>query len=425
MTPSSWSRWRVPAAERRRRRHPGQRRRRRPGRRCSASPCTASRPSCGRSPAALAFIAVFLRGGILGLPAGHRLGLRRPAAGAGRPPARAASPTCRRSPPAPSPSGCSSWASRGDHDVVARRPRPRPGRARRPRVAPRREVGTRTTRPTPRPGRRPTRSGPVPRRSPACRWCAGGPLGPARPSSWRWPLALPAVLSVDRRSRPRPSSIYAVLGLSLVVLSGWGGHVSLGQVAFFAIGAAVAGWVGASGAPTSSPGWSLATVVGAAVRRAGRAPALRLRGLYLAVTTFAFSLATTSYLLNDEFFDWVPTERIERPRSSAGSRSGLRRTCTTWRWPCSAGRPSACGACGAAAPAGPWWRCGTTTAAASRTASTRCRAAPRHFALSGAIAAFAGCAVRPPPAGVRPVVVPAGPEPRRASPWWWSVASRP
>ena len=42
-------------------------------------------------------------------------------------------------------------------------------------------------------------------------------------------------------------------------------------------------------------------------------PALRLRGLYLAVTTFAFSLATTSYLLNPRFFDWVPDRRVERP----------------------------------------------------------------------------------------------------------------
>ena len=41
-------------------------------------------------------------------------------------------------------------------------------------------------------------------------------------------------------------------------------------------------------------------------------PALRRRGLYLAVTTFAFSLATTSYLLNRRFFNWVPTGRVER-----------------------------------------------------------------------------------------------------------------
>ena len=43
-------------------------------------------------------------------------------------------------------------------------------------------------------------------------------------------------------------------------------------------------------------------------------PALRIRGLYLAVTTFAFELAMVSYFLNTRFFDWVPSysERVER-----------------------------------------------------------------------------------------------------------------
>ena len=41
-------------------------------------------------------------------------------------------------------------------------------------------------------------------------------------------------------------------------------------------------------------------------------PALRLRGLYLAVTSLAFALATTRYILNPQFFDWVPSERLNR-----------------------------------------------------------------------------------------------------------------
>ena len=41
-------------------------------------------------------------------------------------------------------------------------------------------------------------------------------------------------------------------------------------------------------------------------------PALRLRGLYLAVTSLAFVVATTSYVLNPRFFDWLPSGRIER-----------------------------------------------------------------------------------------------------------------
>jgi branched-chain amino acid transport system permease protein len=41
-------------------------------------------------------------------------------------------------------------------------------------------------------------------------------------------------------------------------------------------------------------------------------PALRLQGLYLAVTTLAFGLTVTSWLLNEQFFGWVPYgKRIE------------------------------------------------------------------------------------------------------------------
>ncbi len=123
---------------------------------------------------------------------------------------------------------------------------------------------------------------------------------------------VPHVVSVDRSLRASALLIYAILGISLVVLSGWGGHVSLGQVAFFAIGAAVGGWViGAVGA-------DLVTAVVAAAGAGALAavavgiPASRVRGLSLAVTTFAFSLATTSYLLDSSRFDWVPSARVQR-----------------------------------------------------------------------------------------------------------------
>ena len=34
-------------------------------------------------------------------------------------------------------------------------------------------------------------------------------------------------------------------------------------------------------------------------------PALRIRGLFLAVTPFAFALAMMNYLLYGSFFDWI------------------------------------------------------------------------------------------------------------------------
>jgi ABC-type branched-subunit amino acid transport system ATPase component/ABC-type branched-subunit amino acid transport system permease subunit len=125
-------------------------------------------------------------------------------------------------------------------------------------------------------------------------------------------LGLPTVLRADQQFRASALVIYAVLGLSLVMLSGWGGIVSLGHIAFFAIGAAVTGFVVGEWGADLFAGLVAAMVAGAAVAAMVGVPALRLRGLYLAITTFAFALATTSYLLNDDYFGWVPTGRIER-----------------------------------------------------------------------------------------------------------------
>jgi len=126
-------------------------------------------------------------------------------------------------------------------------------------------------------------------------------------------VAIPIFLRTDQIIKATAVAVFAIIGLSMVVLSGWAGQISLGQMAFVAVGAAV------SGKTTLS--WnvdmSLALLAGGAA--GGLAafvvglPALRLRGLYLAVTTLVFALAVTSWLLNARFFGWIPTERLERP----------------------------------------------------------------------------------------------------------------
>jgi branched-chain amino acid transport system permease protein len=131
-------------------------------------------------------------------------------------------------------------------------------------------------------------------------------------------LAVPSFLTwiVDEPSaailKAAAVVIYGILALSLVVLTGWAGQVSLGQVAFFAIGAVVGAKASIDYDADITVALLAASVIGGAVAVVVGLPALRQRGLYLAVTTFAFALATTSYLLNDRFFDWVPHGRVER-----------------------------------------------------------------------------------------------------------------
>jgi branched-chain amino acid transport system permease protein len=126
-------------------------------------------------------------------------------------------------------------------------------------------------------------------------------------------LVLPHLLRVDRNLKASAVLVYATLVLSLVVLTGWAGQVSLGQIGFFAVGATVGAKATLDWGLDLTIALVVAFVAGAGTAALVGLPALRLRGLYLAVTTFAFSLAATSYLLNPRFFDWVPTERIARP----------------------------------------------------------------------------------------------------------------
>ncbi len=132
-------------------------------------------------------------------------------------------------------------------------------------------------------------------------------------------VGVPVWLSANKLNLAAAILIFGIIGCSLVVLTGWAGQVSLGQVAFVAIGAAV------SGAITARLGWDLsfglllAGVSGAAVAVVIGLPALRRGGLTLAVTSLAFALMTSEWLLNRNFFgegaalNWLPPLRITRP----------------------------------------------------------------------------------------------------------------
>ncbi len=88
---------------------------------------------------------------------------------------------------------------------------------------------------------------------------------------------------------------FAVVGLSVTVLTGWAGQLSLGQFALLGVGAYTAG-------AASRQGWAIplvllaAGVVTALVALPVGLPALRFRGLFLAATTLAFAVVAPSWL---------------------------------------------------------------------------------------------------------------------------------
>ena len=128
-------------------------------------------------------------------------------------------------------------------------------------------------------------------------------------------LLLPRLLGVGNVIKASALLAFAIIGLSLVVLTGWAGQVSLGQMAIVGIGAAVSATVTSRWQVDLTLALVIGGVAGGAAAFAVGVPALRLRGLYLAVTTFALGLATQFWLLNDRFFTWFPKgeERFERP----------------------------------------------------------------------------------------------------------------
>jgi branched-chain amino acid transport system permease protein len=107
--------------------------------------------------------------------------------------------------------------------------------------------------------------------------------------------------------------LITIAGLSLVVLTGWAGQVSLGQFAFVAVGAVVAGKLAADS------GWSFwlavpaGTVVAALVAGLIGLPALRIRGLYLAVATFGFAVAVDGLMSSPKYFRNDLPRQISRP----------------------------------------------------------------------------------------------------------------
>jgi branched-chain amino acid transport system permease protein len=149
----------------------------------------------------------------------------------------------------------------------------------------------------------------------------------ARANRWvttiRWALItlaivvavlVPVVLRVDYVLKASALLAFTVIGLSLVVLTGWAGQISLGQMGIVAIGAATSATCTQRWNVDLSLGLLVGALTGAIAAFAVGVPALRLRGLYLAVTTFAFGLTVQFWLLSDQFFSWFPRsdERIER-----------------------------------------------------------------------------------------------------------------
>jgi branched-chain amino acid transport system permease protein len=97
--------------------------------------------------------------------------------------------------------------------------------------------------------------------------------------------------------------------MSLLVLTGWAGLVSLGQFGFAAVGA----WAAASSGLPFLLAVPLGTLCGAAVAVLVGLPALRLRPLTLAISTLTFAAAVPAVLLNPDSLGAALPGELQRP----------------------------------------------------------------------------------------------------------------
>ena len=106
---------------------------------------------------------------------------------------------------------------------------------------------------------------------------------------------LPLVLDVDRNFLMSQICIYGVIALSLTILVGWSGQVSLGQFGLVAVGADIASHL--AGGVNLVLLLPLAGAITAVVSVLVGLTALRIRGLYLAVSTLGFALFVQTSVL--------------------------------------------------------------------------------------------------------------------------------
>ena len=127
-------------------------------------------------------------------------------------------------------------------------------------------------------------------------------------------LAYPFVVSPGQLSLGTTFVIYGIVGVSIVILTGWAGQVSLGQFALVAVGALTGAWViGEAHLP-----FGLALVAGTVVSALAAVvvglPALRLQGLYLAVTTLALATTTAGLFSSHRFLEPHLPSQVGRPQ---------------------------------------------------------------------------------------------------------------
>ena len=126
-------------------------------------------------------------------------------------------------------------------------------------------------------------------------------------------LIVPLFLSDSRLTFASMLCIYGIIAVSLVVLTGWAGQISLGQFAFVGTGAAATAALVQNHGVDAVLALGVAACVGATTAVIIGIPALRVPGLFLAVATLAFAVPVSTFLLSSIYFPSLNPAQVDRP----------------------------------------------------------------------------------------------------------------
>jgi branched-chain amino acid transport system permease protein len=134
-------------------------------------------------------------------------------------------------------------------------------------------------------------------------------------------ILLPYVLTKPSLPGLQLLPIVGIIAVSLVILTGWAGQISLGQYGLVGIGAAAAGGLIGRHNIDFFAAIGIGIAAGALTAVVIGLPAVRIRGLFLAVTTLAFGFAIQNYVLKTSH--WVGKHIMPDPLAATIRRPTL------------------------------------------------------------------------------------------------------
>jgi branched-chain amino acid transport system permease protein len=128
-------------------------------------------------------------------------------------------------------------------------------------------------------------------------------------------IVLPYLVSTPSQTGLQLLPIVGIIAVSLVILTGWAGQISLGQYGLVGIGAAAAGGLIGRHNIDFFAAIGIGIAAGAITAVVIGLPAVRIRGLFLAVTTLAFGFAIQNYVLKTNH--WIGEHIMPDPLAAS------------------------------------------------------------------------------------------------------------